>query len=525
MRRLALAAALLCGTALSAQAQTLRWANDGDVNSMDPYTRNETLLLAFNSHIYEPLVRRDREGNPEPALAERWEQPSPTLWRFHLRRGVKFTDGTPFTADDVVFSVQRVRAPGSNVNSVMASVKEVRKVDDHTVEFETVDPNPILDREFTTFGIMSKQWSERNNATRPADLTSREENFATRNAMGTGPFRLVSREPDRRTVLERNPDWWDKPTHNLQRVEFTVIANDATRVAALLSGEVDFVYTVPPQDVDRIRRTQGMQVLQGPELRTIYFGMDQSRPQLLKSDVQGKNPFQDVRVRRAFNMAVDAAAIQRTVMRGQSRPTGLLWGPGVNGFREEDDKRAAVDAEGAKRLLAEAGYPNGFGVTLDCPNDRYVNDEAICTAVVSMLARIGVRVTLAAQTRARFFAEVNAPRFNTSFYMLGWSPATADVHNTLFNLAGTRDGSRGVFNNGGYSNPRVDDLIRRIGMETDQETRQRMISETAAILREDAAYVPLHQQQIVWAARQGVELVQTPDNYIQLHRGTRVQAR
>ncbi|HLM68638.1 MAG TPA: ABC transporter substrate-binding protein [Longimicrobium sp.] len=524
MRRFALAAALLCGTALSAQAQTLRWANDGDVNSMDPYTRNETLLLAFNSHIYEPLVRKDRQGNPEAALAERWEKPSPTLWRFHLRRGVKFTDGTPFTADDVVFSVQRVRAQGSNLNAVVATVKEVRKVDDHTVEFETTEPNPILDREFTTFGIMSRQWSEKNNATRPADLTSREENFATRNAMGTGPFRLVSREPDRRTVLERNPDWWDKPTHNLQRVEFTVIANDATRVAALLSGEVDFVYTVPPQDVDRIRRTAGMQVVQGPELRTIYLGMDQTRPQLLKSDVQGKNPFQDAKVRRAINMAIDAQAIQRTVMRGQSRPTGLMWGPGVNGFRADDDKRHPLDVEGAKRLLAEAGYPNGFGVTLDCPNDRYVNDEAICTAVVSMLARIGVRVNLVAQTRARFFAEVNAPRYNTSFYLLGWTPATGDAHNALFNLLGTRDGSRGVFNNGGYSNPSLDRLIDRIAVETDAAARQRMISEAAAILREDAAYAPLHQQQIVWAARQGVEMVQTADNYIQL-RHTRVQPR
>jgi peptide/nickel transport system substrate-binding protein len=336
---------------------------------------------------------------------------------------------------------------------------------------------------------------------------------------------LAGREPDRRTVLERNPDWWDKPAHNLQRVEFTIIANDATRVAALLSGEIDFVYTVPPQDVDRIRRTPGMQVIQGPELRTIYLGMDQNRPQLLKSDVQGRNPFQDVRVRRAVNMAIDAPAIQRSVMRGQSRPTGLLWGPGVNGFREEDDKRPPVDVEGAKRLLAEAGYPNGFGVTLDCPNDRYVNDEAICTAAVSMLARIGVRVTLAAQTRARYFAEINPPRYNTSFYLLGWTPATGDAHNALFNLAGTRDGSRGVFNNGGYSNPKLDDLIRRIGVETDQEARQRMISEAAVVLREDAAYIPLHQQQIVWAARQGVEIVQTPDNYIQLHRGTRVPAR
>jgi peptide/nickel transport system substrate-binding protein len=524
MRRLALAAALLCGAALPAEAQVFRWANDGDVNSMDPYTRNETFLLAFNSHIYEPLVRRNRRMEPEPALAERWEQPSPTVWRFHLRRGVRFTDGTPFTADDVVFSAQRVRAPGSNLNAVLATVKEVRKVDDHTVEFETTAPDPILPRKFATFAIMSKAWSERNNATRPADLTTREENFATRNAMGTGPFRLVSREPDRRTVLERNPGWWDRPEHNIERAELNIVANDATRVAALLSGEIDFVYTVPPQDVERIRRAPGAAIIQGPELRTIYLGMDQSRPELLKSDVKGRNPFQDARVRRALYQAIDAQAIQRTVMRGQSRPTGLLWGPGVNGFREADDTRLPLDPDGARRLLAEAGYPNGFGVTLDCPNDRYVNDEAICTAAVAMLARIGVRVTLAAQTRARFFAEVNAPRYNTSFYLLGWTPATVDAHDVLFNLLGTRDGTRGVFNNGGYSNPRLDALMDRIQVETDAEKRQEMIGEAGRMVRDDVAYIPLHQQQIVWAARGNVEIVQTADNYIQL-RWARVNAR
>lgn len=528
MRRLALAAALLCGTALlapsSPHAQVFRWANDGDVNSMDPYTRNETFLLAFNSNIYEPLARRNRQMEMEPALAERWEQPSPTVWRFHLRRNVRFTDGTPFTADDVLFSVQRARGPGSNVGSNFATVKEVRKVDEFTVEFETTQPNPILVREIATIGIMSKAWAEKNNATRPADLTTREENFATRNAMGTGPFRLVSREPDRRTVLERNPTWWDRPEHNIERAELNIIANDATRVAALLSGEVDFVYTVPPQDVERISRSQGVRVLQGPELRTIYLGMDQSRAELLKSDVKGRNPFQDVRVRRAIYQAIDVQAIQRSVMRGQARPTGLMWGPGVNGFVEADDRRLPVDLDAARKLLADAGYPNGFGVTLDCPNDRYVNDEGICTAVVAMLARIGVRVTLAAQTRARFFAEVNAPRYNTSFYLLGWTPATSDAHNALFNLLGTRDGTRGVFNNGGYSNPQLDRLTDQIAVETDAAKRQQMISETARIIRDDVAYIPLHQQQVVWAARSNVEITQTADNYIQL-RWARLQGR
>ena len=299
---------------------------------------------------------------------------------------------------------------------------------------------------------------------------------------------------------------------NLTRVEFNVIANDATRVAALLSGEVDMVYTVPPQDMERINRTANLRIIQGPELRTIYLGMDQGRAELLKSDVRGRNPFQDVRVRRAVNHAIDIQAIVSRVMRGQARPTAQIFGPGVNGFLEANDTRPALDLDAARRLLTEAGYPNGFGVTLDCPNDRYVNDEAICTAVVSMLARIGIRVTLAAQTRARFFAEVNAPRYNTSLYMLGWTPNTYDAHNALFNLAGTRDGTRGVFNNGGYSSAAFDTLLDQIAVETVPARRQELITQATRLLQEDAAYVPLHQQQVVWASRTNVQLVQQADN-------------
>jgi peptide/nickel transport system substrate-binding protein len=204
-------------------------------------------------------------------------------------------------------------------------------------------------------------------------------------------------------------------------------------------------------------------------------------------------------------------------MRGQSKPTGLMWGPGVNGYLPADDTRLPLDPEAARKLLAEAGYPNGFGVTMDCPNDRYVNDEAICTAAVSMLARIGIRVTLNAQTRARFFAEVNGPRYNTSLYLLGWTPATGDAHNAIQQLIASRDGgTRGVFNNGGASNARIDTLSDAIGVETDAAKRQAMISEVGRIVRDEVLYVPLHQQQIVWAARSNVEVVQTADNFIQL---------
>jgi len=507
-------AALLAGSLLTgvANANVFRWANDGDVNSMDPYTRSETFLLTFNANIYEPLIRRDRNLRLEAALAERWEQVDPLTWRFHLRRNVRFSDGSPFTGEDVVYSIARARGPGSNIAAYFASVSEVRAPDAFTVDLVTSAPNPILPEELTSFGIMSKAWLERNNAQRVADLTSREENFATRNAMGTGPFVLVSREPDRRTVLAPNPMWWDRVEHNLTRVEFNVIANDATRVAALLSGEVDMIYTVPPQDMPRITGTNGLRIIQGPELRTIYLGMDQMRAELLKSDVRGRNPFQDVRVRRAVYSAIDMEAIRTRIMRGQARITNQIFGPGVNGFLEENDRRGPVDIEGARRLLTEAGFPNGFGVTMDCPNDRYVNDEAICTAIVSMLARIGVRVTLAAQTRVRFFAEVNAPRYSTSFYLLGWTPNTYDAHNALFNLAGTRNGTRGVFNNGGYSNPRFDELVDQIGVETVPARRQELITQATRLLQEDVGYIPLHQQQVVWASRTNVTLQQQADN-------------
>jgi peptide/nickel transport system substrate-binding protein len=508
-----LATALLAASlAAPAGAATFKWANDGDANSMDPYTRTETFLLTFTQNIYDPLVRRNRELKVEPALAESWETPSPTVWRFHLRPGVKFHEGQPFTADDVVFSYQRAVAPGSQINAYFATVKELRKVDDLTVDVETKVPNPLFLEEITFWAIMSKSWCEEHGATQAADLTKTDENFATRHANGTGPFILKTREPDRRTTLANNPQWWDKPEHNLTDVQFNVIGNAATRVAALLSGDVSMIYTVPPQDMERVGRTEGLRLIQRPELRTIFLGFDQSRDELLKSDVKGKNPFKDQRVRQAFNEAVDINAIHQRIMRGQSHPTGLLYGPGVNGYTPESDVRWPYDPAHARKLLGEAGYPEGFGVTLDCPNDRYVNDEAICQAVTAMLARIGVKVTLNAQTRLRYFAQINNPSYNTSFYMLGWTPITYDAHNTLFNLAGTRNGVRGIFNSGGYSNPKFDALLDQILTETDKAKRQAEIVAASQILHDEAVFLPLHQQNVVWAARNEVELQQLADN-------------
>lgn len=500
----------------SAAAGRLRWASDGDVNSMDPYARSETFLLTFLQNIYEPLVRRDAELRLEPALAAHWQQSSPTVWRFDLRPNVSFQDGTPFTAADVVFSYRRATSPASQLRSWFAGVVGVRATGPLTVEFETDVPNPTFVDGLTFWGIMSERWCAAHDAASLADLTRSEENFASRHANGTGPFVLAAREPDHRTLLVRNAAWWDTPRHNLTEAELLIIGNPTTRVAALLSGDVSMLYSVPPQALDMLARTPGVTLLQRPELRTVFLGFDQSRDILLHGEGTDRNPFRDRRVRIAVNEAIDIEAIHSRIMRGQSRPTGLLYGPGVRGFSPATDRRWPHDVEHARALMRDAGYPDGFGVTLDCPNDRYVNDEAICRAIGPMLARIGIRVTLNITPRLQHFARISGPRFDTSFFMLGWTPNNYDALNVLFNLAGSRDGQRGVFNDGGYANPAFDALLEQIRIEQDGETRDALIQQASALLHEDAAFAPLHQQTVVWAVRDGVEVQQSADDAFQL---------
>ncbi len=505
-----LAAILLAGTA---HAATFKWANDGDMRAMDPYTFNETVQNTFLENIYEPLVRHNKKLDIEPALATAWEQTGPTTWRFHLRQGVKWQDGTPFTAADVLFTFKRATSKTSQLITNVASVRDIRKVDDFTVDVETKGPDPILPAEIQGMPIMSEAWCVKNNSAENV-IIGAGENFALRNAMGTGPYRLGIREPDRRSTLDRNPDWWDKPEGNVDHVEYNVISNAATRVAALLSGEMDLIYTVPTQDIPRIEKTPGLKLIQGPELRTIFIGMDQVRDELLYSSVKGKNPFKDVRVREAFALAIDEPAIAQRVMRGQARPTWLMYGPGVNGFDAGLNVRPAVDLAKAKTLLADAGYPEGFQITLDCSNDRYVNDEAICTSIGAMLARIGIKVDVFARTKVKFFTDANYPNYKTSFYMLGWTPSTYDAHNVFTNLIHSRGPGIGLNNNEGYSNPKVDALIDEIGIELDKTRRLSKINEASKLVQSDFGYIPLHQQTIVWAARQNIELTQPADNTI-----------
>ena len=510
-KRILLAAALAVACTAAQAALTLRVSNQGDVQSMDPHSLNESLQLSFDNNIYEPLIERGKDMSLQPALATKWTQTSPTVWRFDLRPGVKFHDGTAFTADDVVFTFKRAAGDGSDMKGYTNPIKEVRKVNDVTVEIETVQPYPILPDTLTTLGIMSKKWCEENKAEKPVDRRKGIENTASFKANGTGPWRLRERQPSQRTVIVRNYAYWGKVESNVDEIVFTPIGNDATRVAALLSGEVDVMEPVPLQDVERIKSAGNFTVLQGPELRTIFLGMDQKRDELLFSNVKGKNPFKDVRVRRAFYQAIDEDAIAKKVMRGAATPSGLMVAPSVNGWDKALNDRYPYDPVAAKRLLTEAGYPSGFTVGMNCPNDRYVNDEQICQAVVAMLAKIGIKVNLLAETKSKYFAKILAR--NTSFYLLGWTPDTYDVWNPLFSLmASVNDTGRGKFNLGKYSNKRIDELTDLIQSENDPKKRQAEISEAFKLHKEDVGNIPLHQQALAWGIKDNVHLIQLPDN-------------
>ena len=509
-----LAATIVAGLfgATAALAVTFRFADQGDALSMDPHSLNESLQLNVTGNMYEPLVGRGKQLELVPLLATSWKQTSPTVWRFNLRQGVKFHDGSPFTAADVIFSYERSKAEGSDMKTKIASIKEIKKIDDYTLDFVTNAPFPILPDTITTWYIMSKAWCEKNNSTEPVDVRKGKENAATLKANGTGPFMLKSREPGVRTVLVPYPGYWGgKIESNITEAVFTPIKNDATRVAALVSGEIDMMEPVPLQDIDKLKSNPDLVVLQGPELRTIFLGMDQSRDELLFSNVKGKNPFKDKRVRQAFYQAIDEAAIAKTIMRGAATPSGLMIAPGIRGFAADLYPRLPYDVAAAKKLLADSGYPNGFEVGMNCPNDRYVNDASICQAVAAMLAKVDVKVNLMAETKATYFPKILGR--STSFYMLGWTPDSYDAQNAIYALIMTpAPNGQGLFNLGTYSNKRVDELGAQIASELDEAKRNALIHELFKIHQDDIGHIPLHQQALAWATKKNVGLVQLADN-------------
>ncbi|HYC37462.1 MAG TPA: ABC transporter substrate-binding protein [Usitatibacter sp.] len=503
-----------------ATAATLRWSSQGDYLSADPHAQNEGLNNNINDYVFERLTAREKDLSLKPSLALSWETKSPTVWRFNLRRGVKFHDGSPFTADDVVFSIERAQLPSSNFKVFAAPLGRARKVDDFTVEIETAAPSPagVFLENVNSVRIMSKAWCLKHGATKPQDFKTGEETYSSRHANGTGPYRLLRREAEVITQLKKNPAWWGiaekRFEGNVDEIVYRPIKSDATRMAALISGELELVLDPPLQDINRLKSDKSLKVIEGPENRVIFLVMDQERAELKYSNVKGRNPFKDLRVRQALYHAIDVNAIQRQIMRGMSLPTGAMVPTAKMSDPSLEPRLLPYDVERARKLLAQAGYPNGFELQLDCPNNRYVNDERICTALAGMFAKVGIKVRLNAMPRAQFFQKVD--QFDISMHLYGWGGAAVDPGFTLTPVIHSRDTrGRGEFNSGRYKDPELDRLIEAAETEMDPARRRKLMVEALQRTRQQVYVLPLHRQVIPWATRANVRAFHRPDNVVE----------
>jgi peptide/nickel transport system substrate-binding protein len=516
---LALAGVAVLSVPGMAQAKTFRWTSASDIPTWDIHSQNNALGNGVHAAVYESLFYYSPKFELEPMLATGHQQLSPTQLRITLRRGVKFHDGATFDADDAVFSLSRAMDKASNYGVYTQGIDRVVKVNDLTIDIFTKGPNPVLLRQLTELRMMDKDWAEKNRSTTPKDIKVKEENFAHRNANGTGPFMLKSWDQDVKMVLVENPTWWGKGnaarTSNVTEIIYTPIKAEATRVAALLSGEVDMVLDPSPADLVRLRAAPHLKVLDGAENRTIFFGMDQFRDELPGSNIKSRNPLKDVRVRKALYQAIDIQALHRVTMRGLSQPTGTLVAPQVNGWSKKADLRWPHDPEAAKKLLAAAGYPQGFEVDFACPNNRYINDEEICQAVTAMWSRIGVRARLRTLPLVTYFPMIQ--RYEASIYMLGWGVPTFDALYSLQSLVRSVGAQGdGNYNVGRYSNPQMDALVERIKREIDAKTRNELIEQALLLSHQDVSHIPLHNQVIPWAMKKNIDMVHRADNRIDM---------
>ena len=502
-KKLVIPAVMISFTMASASAETVRWARAGDAITMDPHAQNEGPTHALNHQIYDSLLQRDMSGAIIPSLATDWSAlpDNPKIWRFNLRKGVTFHNGASFDSEDVVFSLNRARADGSEMKELLSSIKEVRAVDSHVVDIETNGANPLLINNLTNMFMMDKDWSEDNDVTTPHDVAKGETNFATMNTNGTGAFMLVSRSVDEKTVLKANPNYWGKDIYPNQVTEiiYTPIQSSATRVAALLSGEVDIIQDVPVQDLGRVSSTDGLQLATAAQNRVIFLGLN---------TVEG--PTSELKVRQAMNIAINRDSIKKVVMRGQSDPTGVIMPPFVNGWTKELNKYPAYDLDKAKALMAEAGYSSGFDIVLNCPNDRYINDEAICQAAVGMMAQIGINVTLDAKPKAQHFPIAKGG--DADFYMLGWGVPTFDSHYIFNYLVHTQTEDRGSWNPTGYSNADVDAMIVSLESETDLSARNDTIAKIWANVQDAQMYLPIHNQVLNWGMKSNIDFDVQPED-------------
>ncbi|MGZ5767731.1 MAG: ABC transporter substrate-binding protein [Caldimonas sp.] len=515
---------LLAGLAFasaSAAATGVRIGTAFDPQTMDPHA----LALLYHSRVafqvHDSLLNRDEQFRIEPSLALSWNQVDARTWRFKLRQGVVFHDGSPFTVDDAVFSIQRAMTPPSQRAFQLKGVTGAKKIDEQTLEIALEAPDAVLPEKFLNLAMMSKAWAQQHKVEVAQDFNAKQETFAVRNANGTGPYLLERYEPDVRTVLKKNPRWWgwsDKRSGNVDEVSWLTIRSDATRLAALISGEVDMVLDPPIPDVARLKGESALTMQQGADLGEQYLVFDVAHDELEGSDVKGRNPFRDLRVRRAVYHAINVDLIVQKVLRGQAVPTGAYLSTRVDGSLAELDKRLPFDPAKARALLAEAGYPNGFSVPLDCVNVAW--REAVCQAMTAMLTQVGIRATLRSSPTNQFFPKLS--QGTASLVEFGWTPTT-DAWVSLNALFRTWDkGGFGTFNAGRYSNSRLDVLIDAMRVEPDATRRRAMVATVLRFVADELPSIPLYRRTLNWAMKKNIRAVQWPNDSPEL-RWLRVQ--
>jgi peptide/nickel transport system substrate-binding protein len=510
IRRIAAAALASFMPALAA-AVSLTVGLGTDVTAIDPHYHNLTPNNNVAGHIFGYLVDRNEKSQPIPGLATEWKTLDPTTWEFKLRRGVKFHDGSDFTAADVVASIERVPRVPNSPSPFTAFTKQIVKIeipDPYTIRFKTAQPYPLMPSDMTQVAIINKQFA----------TASTDDFNSGKAAIGTGPYKVARYVKSDRLELARNDAWWGGRTP-WEKVTLRILPNDASRVAALLSGDVQVIENVPTSDVGKLKTDKRLALYRTVADRLIYLHLDSDRdnsPFVTDRDGKpmAKNPLKDPRVRKALSKAIDRPTIVARVMEGEAIASGqlvpdFLFGATKNLHMEK------FDPDGAKKLLAEAGYPNGFGLTIHSPNNRYVNDAKIAQAIAQMLTRAGVDTKVIAMPSATYFSQATDLKF--SFMLLGWGTGTGEASSSLKALLMTfnRDKGFGTANRGRYSNGKVDALTEDALMTVDDVKREAYLQRATELAVNDTGVIPLHFQVNLWATRDGISYVPRVDEQTQ----------